>query len=54
MTTTTNEDKRTLSDALLYAAQASRTTSVLRERAAEQQRERIEATPIAPYLAAVR
>ena len=49
-----NNDKRTLSDALLFASLATARSEVIKQRENEQRQERIAATPIAPHLAAMR
>lgn len=47
-------DKRTLSDALLFASLATARSDVVKGREAAEKQERIAATPIAPHLAAMR
>ena len=49
-----NDNQRTLSDALLFASLASARSTVIKSREAEARQERIDATPIAPHLAALR
>ena len=49
-----NNDKRTLSDALLFASLATARSNVIQQREADARQERIAATPIAPHLAAMR